>query len=73
MLATSSLGSKKVNVTALKSGTAYILIKKDDKVVGSVAIEIGAERTVATLELDKYSVTVSRSLTGECKGCKGNC
>ena len=28
MLATSSLGSKKVNVTALKSGTAYILIKK---------------------------------------------
>ena len=70
MLATSSLGSKKVNVTALKSGTAYILIKKDDKVVGSVAIEIGAERTVATLELDKYSVTVSRSLTGDAKAVK---
>ena len=70
MLATSSLGSKKVNVTALKSGTAYILIKKDDKVVGSVAIEIGAERAVATLELDKYSVTVSRSLTGDAKAVK---
>ena len=70
MLATSSLGSKKVNVTALKSGTAYILIKKDDKVVGSVAIEIGAERTVATLELDKYSVTVSRSLNGDAKDVK---
>ena len=70
MLATSSLDSKKVNVTALKSGTAYILIKKDDKVVGSVAIEIGAERTVATLELDKYSVTVSRSLTGDAKAVK---
>ena len=70
MLATSSLGSKKVNVTALKSGTAYILIKKDDKVVGSVAIEIGAERTVATLELDKYSVTVSRSLSGDAKAVK---
>ena len=70
MLATSSLGSKKVNVTALKSGTAYILIKKDDKVVRSVAIEIGAERAVATLELDKYSVTVSRSLTGDAKAVK---
>lgn len=70
MLATPSLGSKKVNVTALKSGTAYILIKKDNKVVGSVAIEIGAERTVATLELDKYSVTVSRSLTGDAKAVK---
>lgn len=70
MLATSSLGSKKVNVTALKSGTAYILIKKDDKVVGSVAIEIGAERAVATLELDKYSVTVSRSLADDAKAVK---
>ena len=70
MLATSSLGSKKVNVTALKSGTAYILIKKDNKVVGSIAIEIGAERAVATLELDKYSVTVSRSLSGDAKAVK---
>ena len=70
MLATSSLGSKKVNLTALKSGTAYILIKKDNKVVGSIAIEIGAERAVATLELDKYSVTVSRSLSGDAKAVK---
>lgn len=70
MLATSSLGSKKVNVTPLKSGTAYILIKKDNKVVGSIAIEIGAERAVATLELDKYSVTVSRSLSGDAKAVK---
>ena len=50
-----------VNITAVKNGAAYLLIKKDNKVVGSVAIDIVAERTVATLELDKYSVTVSTS------------
>ena len=51
-----------VNITAVKNGAAYLLIKKDNKVVGSVAIDIVAERTVATLELDKYSVTVSTSI-----------
>ena len=51
-----------IGITALKNGTAYILVKKDDKVVGSVAIEVGAERTVASLELDKYNVTLSNSI-----------
>ena len=50
-----------VYITAVKNGAAYLLIKKDNKVVGSVAIDVVAERTVATLELDKYSVTVSKS------------
>ena len=50
-----------VHITAVKNGAAYLLIKKDNKIVGSVAIDIVAERTVATLELDKYSVTVSTS------------
>ena len=50
-----------VYITAVKNGAAYLLIKKDNKIVGSVAIDIVAERTVATLELDKYSVTVSTS------------
>ena len=51
-----------VYITAVKNGAAYLLIKKDNKVVGSVAIDVVAERTVATLELDKYSVTVSKSV-----------
>jgi len=50
-----------VYITAVKNGAAYLLIKKDNKIVGSVAIDVVAERTVATLELDKYSVTVSKS------------
>ena len=63
MLGTSTLDPKhSVNVTAVKAGTAYILIKKDNKIVGSVAVEIVAERTVATLELDSYNVTLSKQL-----------
>ena len=63
MLGASTLDSKhSVNVTAVKAGTAYILIKKDNKIVGSVAVEIVAERTVATLELDSYNVTLSKQL-----------
>ena len=63
MLGASTLDPKhSVNVTAVKAGTAYILIKKDNKIVGSVAVEIVAERTVATLELDSYNVTLSKQL-----------
>lgn len=47
------ISSKKVSVTGVKEGTAYLLIKKDSKVVGSVAITVVAEKAVATLELDK--------------------
>ena len=56
-----------IRITALKNGTAYILVKKDDKVVGSVAIDIVAERAVATLELDKYDVTLSKNLASDSK------
>ena len=56
-----------IEITALKNGTAYILVKKDDKVVGSVAIDIVAERAVATLELDKYDVTLSKNLVSDSK------
>ena len=56
-----------IEITALKNGTAYILVKKDDKVVGSVAIDIVAERAVATLELDKYDVTLSKNLASDSK------
>ena len=56
-----------IGITALKNGTAYILVKKDDKVVGSVAIDIVAERAVATLELDKYGVTLSKNLASDSK------
>ena len=55
----SNINAKSVLVTGVKEGTAYLLIKKDDKVVGSVAVTVVAEKAVATLELDKYSVTLS--------------
>ena len=58
----SNINAKSVTVTGVKEGTAYLLIKKDDKVVGSVAITVVAEKAVATLELDKYSVTISKVL-----------
>ena len=40
-----------VTITAVKNGAAYLLIKKDNKVVGSVAIDVVAERTVEHLNL----------------------
>ncbi len=63
MLANSSIASKQVGVTAVKSGTAYILFKnKDGKIVNSVAVDVVAARTVATLDLDNYAVSVSKQL-----------
>ena len=63
MLASSSIASKQVGVTAVKSGTAYILFKnKDGKIVNSVAVDVVAARTVATLDLDNYAVSVSKKL-----------
>ena len=56
-----------IGITALKNGTAYILVKKDDKVVGSVAIDIVAERAVATLDVDKTNVTLSKDLSNDTK------
>ena len=63
MLASDKVGTNNsIAITALKNGTAYILVKKDDKVVGSVAIDIVAERAVATLDVDKSAVTLSKDL-----------
>ena len=63
MLASSSIASKQVGVTAVKSGTAYILFKnKDGKIVNSVAVDVVAARAVATLDLDNYAVSVSKKL-----------
>ena len=63
MVATNSnISAKSVKVTGVKEGTAYLLIKKEDKVVGSVAVTVVAEKAVATLELDKYSVTLSNKI-----------
>ena len=56
-----------IGITALKNGTAYILVKKDDKVVCSVAIDIVAERAVATLDVDKTNVTLSKDLSNDTK------
>ena len=69
MLSSDKVGStyKDISITALKNGTAYILVKKDDKVVGSVAIDIVAERAVATLDVDKTAVTLSKDLSNDTK------
>ena len=65
MIATPTLGAKhEVGITAVKTGTAYILFKdKNGKIVNSVAVEVVAEKAVATIELDKYSVVVSNDAT----------
>ena len=68
MLASNKVGTNNsIGITALKNGTAYILVKKDDKVVGSVAIDIVAERAVATLDVDKTNVTLSKDLSNDTK------
>ena len=68
MLASNKVGTNNsIGITALKNGTAYILVKKDDKVVGSVAIDIVAERAVATLDVDKTNVTLSKNLSNDTK------
>ena len=64
MIDNASISSKSVQVTAVKTGTAYILFKdKEGKIVNSVAVEVVAEKAVATIELDRYSVVVSNDAT----------
>ena len=64
MIDNANITSKSAKVTAVKTGTAYILFKdKDGKIVNSVAVEVVAEKAVATIELDKYSVVVSNDAT----------
>ena len=71
MIASGNITSKKTTLTAIKAGTAYILIRDTNgAIVSSVAVDVVAERAAATLELDKYSVVVSKSLTGDSKTVK---
>ena len=63
MISDSSIAGKTTKITAVKAGTAYILFKKDGNVVNSVAIDVVAEKAVATIELDNYTVTVSNDTT----------
>lgn len=71
MIAGTSIATKKVVINALKTGPVYILVKdKDGKVVNSVAVDVVAERAAASLELDKYEVTVSKNLAGDTKTVK---
>ena len=65
MLDGSALDTAKGNrilVTPVKAGTAYLLIKKDNKIVNSVAITVVAERAVATMDVDKTSATLSNAM-----------
>ena len=57
-----SNSNHRVLVTPVKAGTAYILIKKDNKIVNSVAITVVAERAVATMDVDKTSATLSNAM-----------
>ena len=56
-----SNSNHRVLVTPVKAGTAYILIKKDDKIVNSVAVTVVAERKVATMDVNKASATLSNT------------
>ena len=56
-----SNNNHRVLVTPVKAGTAYILIKKDNKIVNSVAITVVAERKVATMDVNKASATLSNT------------
>ena len=50
-----------VRVIPAKEGTAYIFIKKDDKIVASVPVTVVASRKVTTMTTDKNSFTLSKT------------
>ena len=62
-LADASNSNHRVLVTPVKAGTAYILIKKDNKIVSSVAITVVADRAVATMDVDKTAATLSNAMS----------
>ena len=53
--------NNKVQLVPAKEGTAYIFIKKDDKIVASVPVTVVATRKVVTMSADKTSVIVSNA------------
>ena len=50
-----------VRVIPAKEGTAYIFLKKDDKIVASVPVTVVASRKVTTMTTDKNSFTLSKT------------
>lgn len=62
MIAGNTMGSNhQVQLIPAKEGTAYIFIKKDDKIVASVPVTVVAARKVVTMSADKTSVIVSNA------------
>ena len=53
--------NNRVQLVPAKEGTAYIFIKKDDKIVASVPVTVVATRKVVTMSADKTSVIVSNA------------
>ena len=51
-------GSTAVALKAVSTGKTYILIKKADKVVGTVAVDVVAESVATTFDMDRTSLTV---------------
>ena len=52
--------TRSVMLKGVKVGTAYLLFKdRDNKIVGSVAIDVVAKREVASITLDKNYLTIS--------------
>ena len=52
-----------VKVNGVSEGLTYIEIKKDDKVVGTVAVNVKAKPVATSVDLDKTTVTVVREKT----------
>ena len=54
--------TRSVVLKGVKVGTAYLLFKdRDNKIVGSVAIDVVAKREVASITLDKNYLTISNA------------
>ena len=62
MVDDASIADKEAVLTPVKAGTAYLLIKKNNTIVGSVAITVVAEKAVTTMSVDKASVALSTQL-----------
>ena len=62
MVDDASIADKAATLTPVKAGTAYLLIKKNNVIVGSVAITVVAEKAVTTMAVDKASVALSTAL-----------
>ena len=63
MVNDASIADKEATLTPVKAGTAYLLIKKNNVIVGSVAITVVAEKAVTTMAVDKASVALSTALS----------